>query len=322
MRRLAVVALLALVVGPVTTRTEPAAVFAAAVLRRDGAMIPIGTFNGKKWRVSWPAESYDQLEIPIRLESIPRGWWGGPGMPAEWQVWWDGARHGTIHAVAPRVVGTMCSGRIALQTNYSGAGAPPETVQPYPKVGIAVSSPAVSVARIEILGATSRERQSIVTSLKKVFDDDEDSLAAAWTRANDPHPIPRKERLATPVTIEAMYATDDGPDRVYYVEASRKYDHSNDERPLCAVAFGTAYFRLDDQKSAHALGGEMRVVPCDRRGLVYMLPFGAIRLDGRLFWLTQYSGWDFEQYNIVELKRSKVEVAASTYGGRCPAPQS
>lgn len=316
MRRLAAGVLLAGLLWPAQTRSEAQVPFVAAVLRRDGALIPIATFTGRKWDVTWPAESYDQLDIPITTAAIPDGWWGRTGPRLDWQLWSEGVPRAMVHVISPRVVATMCDGRVALATDYRAAGAPPETEQPYPKAGIAVSPP-TAVARVEILDASSSEWRAIGPDLKKAFDEDEDSLAAAWTRANDPHPISRKERLETPVTIEAMYATDDGPGRVYYVEGSRKYDHSSDARAICAVAFDGAYFRRD-AKGVHSLGGEVRVVPCDRRGLVYLLPFGAMRLNGRLFWLAQYAGWDLEQYAVLEFKRSDVEVAASAYGGRCP----
>lgn len=316
MRRLATGAVAAAVLASTLANTDghPGA-FAAAVLRRDGALIPIGAFTGRKWDVSWPAEPYDKLEIPITLDAVPQGWWGKVGRRDEWQLWTDGKPTMMVHVVSPQVVATMCTGRMALTTDYRSADAPPRTVQPYPKVGIVVSPP-VPIGRIETLTARSPEWQGIATALKQAFDEEEDRLAATWTRAGDPHPIGRKERLQTALTIEAMYASDDGRDRLYYVEASREYDHSNDERALCAVAFGGVFFRREGN-TARPLGGEIRVVPCDRRGLLYMLPFGAVRVRDTTFWLTQYSGWNFEQYNIIQFERTRAKVVASTFGGSC-----
>lgn len=314
MTRFAAGLIAALALAPVAY-TGSTGAFAVAVLRRDGAMIPIGTFTGRKWEVSWPAESYDKLDIPITTDAVPKRWWGDVGRRDEWQLWTDGVSKEMVHVVSPRVAVTMCEGRMALATDYRSPDAPPPNVQPYPKAGIAVSPP-TAVSRVVILDASSPDWGAIARPLKQAFDEAEDRLAIAWTRENDPHPIPRKERLATPVTIEALYASDDNGGRIEYVEASRKYDHSNDDRAICAVAFGGLFFR-SEANNIRPIGGDMRVVPCDRRGLVYMLPFGAMRLNDRLFWVTQYSGWDFEQYNILEFEKSSVKVAASTYGGRC-----
>lgn len=49
----------------------------------------------------------------------------------------------------------------------------------------------------------------------------------------------------------------------------------------------------------------------------YRLPLGALRLDARVFWLAQNSGWDRERYVVVEVKKDKVEAAISSWGGGC-----
>jgi hypothetical protein len=290
--------------------------FAVGVLRADGGLIPIGTYTGSRWRVTWPSQEIAELEIPITIESVPREWWGKPGRTDVWHLWIDGRAAGTVRMLHPSVLPVLCSPRIALSTDYQSRDpVPPPAVQPYPKVGVAVSS-SIPIGGVEVLTASSPEWTAIGPALKDKFDDAEDVLASKWTLEHDPHPIDGNERHSTPVTIETMYATGTAGDRVYFVEASRKYDHSSGNRPLCAVAFGGGYFRRDGDRFK-PLGMDMRVVPCSRRGLVYMLPLGTIRLGSNLFWIAQFSNWDFEQYEIIEFKRTRVDVAASTFGGRC-----
>ena len=48
-----------------------------------------------------------------------------------------------------------------------------------------------------------------------------------------------------------------------------------------------------------------------------MLPLGAMKLSNRLFWIVQWSGWDYEEYAIVEIKAKETETTLRVVGGRC-----
>ena len=48
-----------------------------------------------------------------------------------------------------------------------------------------------------------------------------------------------------------------------------------------------------------------------------MFPLGAIRLSHRLFWIAQWSGWDFEKYGVVEIKPKAVDDVVQVVGGQC-----
>ena len=48
-----------------------------------------------------------------------------------------------------------------------------------------------------------------------------------------------------------------------------------------------------------------------------MLPLGAMRLDGRLFWLAQFSGWDQERFVVIEVKPKAVKAVLGVWGGGC-----
>jgi hypothetical protein len=82
------------------------------------------------------------------------------------------------------------------------------------------------------------------------------------------------------------------------------------------IAFGTGWLLESDGRTTW---GDVAVdlLPCDKYGATYMLPLGALRLDSRVFWLAQYSGWDHERYVVVEVKKDKVEAAISAWGGGC-----
>ena len=52
-------------------------------------------------------------------------------------------------------------------------------------------------------------------------------------------------------------------------------------------------------------------------GVGGMFPFGVLRLDGKLFWLAQFSGWDRERYVVIEIGRKTVDARINVYGGGC-----
>jgi len=56
---------------------------------------------------------------------------------------------------------------------------------------------------------------------------------------------------------------------------------------------------------------------CNRYGASYMLPFGAMRLNDRLFWLAQFAGWEHERYVVLEIKAKTVDVIGQCMGGSC-----
>jgi len=61
-----------------------------------------------------------------------------------------------------------------------------------------------------------------------------------------------------------------------------------------------------------------RVAYCDRKGVSYMLPFGLVRASGHIYWVFQFSGFEQESYDVVEVTRSGVETHVSYRVGSCP----
>ena len=42
-----------------------------------------------------------------------------------------------------------------------------------------------------------------------------------------------------------------------------------------------------------------------------------LRLDGKLFWLAQFSGWNGERFVVVEVTPKRVEARINVFGGGC-----
>ena len=278
--------------------------FSVAVLRRDGVLIPFAVFNGKRWGHSWPEPRLD-LTVPITLQNVPKGWWGPTPPLDSWQAW-TGAAPQPLRVVQPDWVDVHCVRQIGLRTDYRpDRPVPPSTEQPYPKDGLAIAPPQ-RLERIDVLPPEATDVRSLLSPVHEAFN-------RAERRVAD-HPIKRRSREGIEPTLEAVYAYGTSP-RVFYVESVRMY------RPIggteCeAAAFGTGWF-VRDSGGVRPLAMTVDVMRCDRYRASYMLPFGVLRLDNRLFWVAQFSGWDHERYVVVEIKAKSAEAVVSVWGGGC-----
>ena len=284
--------------------------FAVGVMRRDGALLPIAAFDGKQWRVTWPGPALD-LEVPITLTSVPKAWWGPTKALADWQVWTGANEPRDVHVTQPDWVQAHCLRQIALRTDYkSSEPAPRQDDQPYPKDGLALSTP-MAVQRIERLSSATVDAIGLPDAVRDAFNEAERDTVSRFN-----HQVGRAERESGKVTIEAVYTHGDAL-RVYYVEASRTYKKDGGRDNECRMSFGTGWFTSDDAGTFARIDMAVDLLPCNRYGASYMLPLGVIRAAGRLFWVVQYSGWDHERYLIAEIKAGKVEAAVVKAGGGC-----
>lgn len=282
--------------------------FTLGVMRRDGLIVPFAAFDGKRWTSPWPQPRF-QLEIPINLQSIPKAWWGAPGIQVDWQIWVSGvAAARTVHAVQPDWIPAHCLRQIALKSDYrSDRSAPALTEQPYPKDGLVVA-PAQPLDRIVVVPPGGTYAETLAGSLREHFNQAELEVDREFG-----HPIPRKIREPLQPVIEALYSYGDEGTRTYYIEASRTYRSSEKS---CRIAFGTGWFTRDGDATKW-LDMAVDLLPCNKYGATYMLPFGVMRVGTRAFWIAQYAGWDHERYVVIELKKNAVEAVVSAWGGGC-----
>lgn len=288
------------------------AAFAVGALRRDGVIIPFAAYDGKRWSNRWPPPQLEQT-IPINVRSVPARWWGPTGPLDVWQAWTAGEPR-AIRVVQPDWVDVHCVRQVGLRTNYrADQPPPPPAEQPYPKDGLVVSPPQ-PLERIDVLTPLAAQLSKLGNVLREAFNRAERETASRFN-----HPIGQKFREQFDPEIEAAYAFGDNP-RVYYLETNRVYRSSGVHRssgaPMCTVAFGTGWFAHDGEVF-RPLAMTVDVLACDKYGATYMLPFGVMRLAGKLFWLAQFSGWDHERFVVVEVKPKDVDAVVSAWGGGC-----
>jgi len=300
------VAAAALVLATIAAAADPsAAAFIVGALRRDGLIIPFAAFDGKHWSAPWPMPEFDRA-VPINLISVPKGWWGKAGVREAWQAWTDGATQ-TLQVIQPDFAKVQCTRQIGLRTEYRGADLPPPDVQPYPKDGLAVSPPQ-NVEAIALLGSGATELLPLWPAMRDAFNQAERETAS---RFNDP--LSEKARERYDPNIEAAYAYGTDP-RIYYLESSRTYRGPGNDS--CSIAFGTGWIARSGE-TFKAIAMSVDLIPCDRYGASYMLPFGVMRLRDHTYWLAQFSGWGHERFAVIDVKPKAVEAVVNVFGGAC-----
>ncbi len=283
--------------------------FGIGVLRRDGIVVPFAEFDGQKWRARWP-EPKAQVEVPIQLDDVPSRWWGASGPAATWQIWVSGRQPQTVHVTRPDVFPVRCTRQIGLRTDYTPREMPPPLqTQPYPKDGLAVAPPR-AIETIDIVPPASAP-----PAVAEAFDQQE-KVVLARARADG---VRLTEALQVGPQIEAVYAVGDpSGTRVYYFELSKRYRDARDPSGECpAVVFAGGWFVREGSTELRKLKLDADLVGCERSGLTYMLPLGAVHLQDRLYWIAQWSGWDYEEYSVVEIKPRTVEDVIRVWGGGC-----
>jgi hypothetical protein len=301
------VAVAAAVLVGAAAAAAPRDAFAVGVLRRDGIVLPFAAFDGKRWSTPWPGPAAD-VTIPIDLRAVPKRWWGLGSILDAWQIVVSQAVR-TARVVQPDWVDIQCARYIGLRTDYQPAvPAPPRSTQPYPKDGLALSPPH-DVEPIDIVSMAANELRGLLPVVHDAFNDAEREVESHFG-----HPIGRRAREGIAPAPEAVYAYGDSP-RVYYVEAVRAYRRLG-ETECAAIGSGTGWF-VRDASGVRALTMVVDVLNCDREAASYMLPLGVVRVNDRIYWLAQFSGWGHERYVVLEVKKKAVDVVINRWGGAC-----
>lgn len=315
---LGMLAVLLVLERPAPARQDDDSKFALAVLRRDGGVLPFATFDDGRWRARWPAEIRN-VELPISLEDVPENWWGFEPPPTAMTIWRDGKPAGSVKLTGLTMTRPMCEPRVTLKSDYKPATTPPPPFEmPYPKDGL-LTSGNLPIERIETVERGSADWNRIVLAIKPDFDREETRASRSfnsWT-----HPVEEDRRKLMPIAVEALYRapTEDPRWTAYYVEAVRQYPPGRQDEDGCGLAtFGQGWVLMDEKKTDFKIRLSAQVTYCDRKGVGYMLPFGLIRADEKVYWIYQFSGFEEEWYEVVEPTRGGIRGQVAYRVGTCP----
>jgi hypothetical protein len=305
-----------------------------AVLRGDGILIPVATRAGSRWTRTWPIP-IKAADVPLRLDGIPKRWWGKPGPVTTWHAW---QIDGTVTNVVPERPTwylAHCQQGVGLKTPLTARPPlPPPTTQPYPKLGLASSAP-LAFKRIEPVDQSDRMWMPITDQVDAAMKAAEDAMTGFPLMNVDnqmKHPTPAAERAKIASRVESLYrAALDGGRVLYYVEATKRYGmpplpaDKNVKAPTprrgCSImTFGNGFFLVGADGVVPVPKLRVNLSSCDYDTVSLMLPLGLVVDDRQPTWIGQITGWDYESFAGFQWDTKQGEVAEVffTRGGWCP----
>ena len=290
---------------------------ALAVLRRDGLLLPIASFDRDSWRTTWPVHPNRYQEIPATPGAIPKSWWG-TRWPDQWRAHLTSGDAVFLEVKAPAIYRVFCGPVLGLRTTYrSDQPLPPVPVDPFPKDGLAISG-GVPLEPIETVSRSSPEWTSMAVSLLQAFNRIEDeTITGVRNTAQWRHPIPPEMRRTLPVRLESWYRSPSSEPgwTVSYVEVVRQYPPGPDDRGCGLETFVSGWLHHRDGRLMPETQLRAKLTYCDRVGATYMLPFGRIRPRTDTYWVFQLSGWEGESYQVVAVRPEKVRYVLGVFAG-------
>lgn len=296
-------------------------VFNVGVVRADGVLIPFAQFDRGTWRPFWTGvERSLDVDVPLRLEDVDEDWWRQEPPALDWTLRREGAAPARLKVTMPRVVYTPCSTQVALATDYKPAGMlPPPHQAPYPKLGLATTSSAVTIEPIPEVspGDTDWRRVQRALDTRREFRNAENRALAdmGWR-----HPVEPIDRNRTPIDLQKVWHVKDS--RFFYIEAMRRYPDPDppEGKPACELVTYVAGF-LWEERSEELVPARVTALIsyCHMEGATFLWPFGVIRDGAKQYWVFQSAGWTLEAYGITEPepKTGRVRSHLSHVAGNC-----
>jgi hypothetical protein len=306
-----------------------------AVLRGDGVLVPVITRTGNKWTNTWPPP-VKAADVPLGIDGIPKRWWGKPGVTTTWHAWQIDGSRSEIAVERPTWYLAHCQQGIGLKTALTARPPiPPPTVQPYPKLGLASTSP-LGFTRIEPVAEGDPMWTKVVDAVGSATSKAEDAMDGRIVNSIPQlkHPTPAAERAAVPTRVEALYRVPHAAGQsLYYVEATKRYGMpplaADRKAPApspkdgCSVmTFANGFFVAGPDGTIPPPSLNVRVTSCDYDTVSLMLPLAAIGEGEAQVFIGQVTGWDYEAYAGFRWdEQGKIADVFFTRGGWCVEPQ-
>jgi hypothetical protein len=307
-----------------------------AVLRGDGVLVPIATRTDSKWTNTWPVP-LKKADVPLGLDGIPKRWWGKPGPTPTWHAWQIDGVTSKVAVERPSWYLAHCQQGVGLKTSLTAQPpVPPPTVQPYPKLGLASTSP-LAFKQIEPIDQSDPIWMKVADAVGAAISKAEDEMDRRRVINSIPqlkHPTPAAERANVSAHVEALYRVPQGAGRsLYYVEATKRYGMPPLPADRKAVApspkegcgvmtFANGFFVAGADDAIPPPTLNVKVTSCDYDTVSLILPLAVVGEGKSQVWIGQVTGWDYEAYAGFRWNEqdSKIADVFFTHGGWCVPP--
>lgn len=296
----------------------PAKTTLLGVVDEAGVLTPVVRFDGARWRNTWPDpdEKLADLTLPSSLRTVPTAW-AGMRPPAVWYIW---PRHAAASganapgaggsATAPRTVNVTrpvryaahCIPGIGLQSDLRGPEPRTEAnTFPKRKLAIAVSNADLRVEPLSDVRADDPATRDLLRTAATYF-------RANVARAGEPaHMHLSSKGLRVRWGKMWSYAVPDSDERVYLLEG------------YASTVLELSGFLWIRTKNAMPVEHRGRVVINDdsyKTGTT-RVAMGVVSLGERRFWLSTVSGYESEDYELIEISSPRFPLALKMSVGGC-----
>ncbi len=294
---------------------QPDRRFTLAVVRRDGVLLPIASYDNGHWFRRWPSPATER-DVPMRLEDVPGEWWGIEGPAARWTLWTPDGKSRPLDAGTPLAFGAHCLMNVGLRTNYKSPFPAPQLDQHhYPKDGIATTGtvPIDPVTAMTMDDPAWAGFENQIAPLVARLE-----MAVVW---RVPMAMAAARGIA-PVKLEVMCVEGQpSTTRTVYFEAARRYEAtatSANPDPCGVVTFASGWVH----RAANGTGvmdrmSQAVITDCSMWNAEFGRPLGVMRVGGDTIWVMEITRWGGERYDLMKITDKNVSVILSVPGGAC-----
>ncbi len=294
---------------------QPGQRFTLAVMRRDGVMVPIVSYDNGHWFRRWPLPAAER-DVPLTMRDVPPDWWGIEGPPQGWTLWMPDGKPRPVQVKAPLGFGAHCLMNVGLSTNYhSPFPATPLDQHHYPKDGVATTG-SVRVEPVDVITSADASWASFEPIITPHVNQLElrDLARMPWATVATRH--------FTPVKLEVMCIADGRrPDwETVYFEATKRYEPIDKSVPNPCGIVTFAHGFVQRQPNGIGLldpGFDTVVTDCSMWNVEFRRPLGVIRVGGSPVWILEVSRWGGEHYELVEMRENQATTLITIPGGGC-----
>lgn len=291
--------------------------FTIAVVRRDGLMVPVASYDAGHWFNRWPLPAAER-DVPLSMSDVPEDWWGLEGPGARWTLWTADGKSRPLELKGPVAFDAHCMMNVALKTDYlSPLPSPPLEQHHYPKDGIAISG-SLPVEQVIVLNSAHGLWQSLEPQLASHVNYQE---LYQLLRTN----APGRTRPLPPLKLEVLVMAPAKAPGTFtaFFEAAKRYApvDSTVPNPCGMVTFAHGWLHWKPGSTGKLdRNFEVRVSDCTQWNVDFTRPLGVVRVDGNPVWITEVSRWGSERYELVEIDGERTRVVVSVPGGWCKVP--
>lgn len=304
----------------------------AGVLQADGILLPFAEYKDHAWRSTWYTGDVSGTPIlssqlssegsqalvfratqageSMPLAQVPREWTGySGGVLSRWHHSSADKHNSPIRVRHAVLTQAHCELAWALDTDFPKQSIPKNTF-PIRKVGIGFTSPQDFIS-MKSVAIQSKIFEPISDAVQSIFAPMDDAASRNYDGA-------ATSSSASVITIVGSESAAKGR-AWYYFEAKR----SHKKRPqspdaVCEyISFMTGWFEAAPSGRIKLLKKTFYSTDCDMKEVITESPFGILRLDRRIYLISQDNHYESESYRIWVIDAQGFQPILETSGGGC-----